>query len=240
MVKTFTTITLILLCSAGNALAQTARSIASQAAIAYQSGDFESAARLYSSMKNKGPGVWFNRGNCLYELEQYPEAIVAWKRAQQGASFNLLHRIDHQMMSAYEKAGIPLEQSATASFLDWGARCIHPFFLQLLFLLCWYLAWLLIITQRYVRFKSLYYVLLGLCIVISGAFLFIHYTQYLYKSAVVVKKSSLLAGPNEQYDVVKQLEILQDVHIRDERPGWYKVATHDQMGWVASDKIETV
>jgi len=225
---------------AADSLAQTPRAIASQAATAYQADDFESAARLYGSIKNKGPGVWFNSGNCHYELAQYPEAIVAWKRAQQGASFNLLHAIDHQMSGAYEKAGIPFEPSLIVSFLDWGARCIHPFFLQLLFLMSWYLLWLLIISKRRIRLKNIYYALLGILIVISGAFLLMHYTQYLYKSALVIKKGPLLAGPHEQYDVVKELSLLQDVQIRDERPGWYKVATHDQMGWVAADTIETV
>lgn len=240
MVTSLTAITLILLCSAAESVAHSSRSIVARASAAYQNEDFEIAKKEYASLSSKGPGVWFNLGNCEYELGNYPEAIIAWKRAQGGASCNLLHRIDTQIIDAYEKAGVAYKQSATFSFLDWGVRCIHPFFLQFLFLLCWYLLWILIITPRQIPFKTIYYVILGVLIACSGLFLMRYYTLNVYRSALVVKRGQLLVGPHEQYDALNELSLLQDVQIREERPGWYKVATNDQMGWVMADSIETI
>lgn len=240
MVRTIKAVTLIVLLFVLQLSAETPRSFFKKAAIAYRVADFEKAAQLYDSIKHKGPGVWFNLGNCRYALKQYPNAIVSWKRAQRGASLDMLHTIDHNLRAGYNKLGIPMEQSRIASLLDWGAHRLHPFMLQILFLIGWYFLWLLIIYKRKMRLVGFYFGLISFFLVLFGSVLLMQYTHYLYKKAVVVKKASLLAGPHEQYDVLKELPIMHDVQIRDEREGWYKVATQDQTGWISADVVETV
>jgi tetratricopeptide (TPR) repeat protein len=54
--------------------------------VAYLAGNIDGALKLYQTIDPKGPAVWYNLGNCYYRIGNYPEAIVAWRRAQKDAS----------------------------------------------------------------------------------------------------------------------------------------------------------
>lgn len=67
-----------------SALAQAKVDLFAQAGTAYDSGQFEKAARLYREAGRKGiqPAIaWFNYGNCQARLGKRGEAAAAWKKA---------------------------------------------------------------------------------------------------------------------------------------------------------------
>lgn len=67
-----------------SALAQAKVDLFAQAGTAYDSGQFEKAARLYRDAGRKGiqPAIaWFNYGNCQARLGKRGEAAAAWKKA---------------------------------------------------------------------------------------------------------------------------------------------------------------
>lgn len=238
MVRTITAAHLIGLFFVLQIFAATPRTLFQQAGTAYKAGDFDKAVQLYASIDPKGPAVWFNTGNCHYALKQYQDAIVAWKRARQGASWQMMHAINDNIEAGYAALGLSHEKSGIVSLFDWAAQRISPLLMQLLFLLCWYLLFFLIIVKRSLPLVWVYTAVLIFFLMLFGYILVMQYTQYRYKKAVVVKKTALLVGPHEQYDVVKQVSMMHDVLIQDTQAGWYKVATQDATGWVSADALE--
>lgn len=79
---------LVLAILAGSASAQAKVDLFAQAGAAYDSGQFEKAARLYRDAGRKGlqPAIaWFNYGNCQARLGKRGEAAAAWKKALEWA-----------------------------------------------------------------------------------------------------------------------------------------------------------
>ena len=61
----------------------------------YEKQECDKALELYQSMNCKGPAAWYNMGNCCYQLDNYVDAMVCWKRAQRGASYHDCLDIEH-------------------------------------------------------------------------------------------------------------------------------------------------
>jgi len=57
--------------------------------------DWSQAFTLYKSIDQKGSLVWYNMGNCCYHLKNYTEALVYWKRAEQGVSHAIYAQSKH-------------------------------------------------------------------------------------------------------------------------------------------------
>ena len=207
---------------------------------AYNTGSFKKALGMYQAMNEKGPGVWFNMGNCFFALQNYPQAIVAFKRAERGAPSALLKAIDQHMHVSYRQLGKQKDQNWFLSTIESWAYMFPPFLYQLLFLISWYALWLVIIRRQKIRFHLFFLTTLSLLLMLFGSILLVHYYAHIYTKGIVIKESRLFAGPHEQYDVLKELSLLEDVHITESRKGWYKVATQNQTGWVAAGSIETV
>ncbi|HQF54299.1 MAG TPA: tetratricopeptide repeat protein [Fibrobacteria bacterium] len=85
---TLSRIFLALAILAASALAQAKVDLFAQAGAAYDSGQFEKAARLYREAGRKGlqPAIaWFNYGNCQARLGKRGEAAAAWKKSLEWA-----------------------------------------------------------------------------------------------------------------------------------------------------------
>ncbi len=218
--------------------AETAQKLFVRAGRAYNSGDFKKALEMYQAMNAKGPGVWFNIGNCFFALQNYPQAIVSFKRAQREAPSALVRAIDQHMQASYQQLGKQNDQNWFLSTIEPWAYISPPFLYQLLFLISWYALWLVIIRRRKIRFHLFFLITLFLLLMLFGSILLVHY--YAHTKGIVIKESRLLAGPHEQYDVLKDLFLLEDVRITEARKDWYKVTTQNHTGWVPARFIETV
>ena len=220
--------------------AETAQKLFVPAARAYNAGSFKKALEMYQAMHEKGPGVWFNMGNCFFALQKYPQAVVAFKRARRGAPSALLKAIDQHMHASYGQLGKQNDQNWFLATIEPWAYIVPPFLYQLLFLISWYALWGVIIRRRNIRFHLFFLITFSLLLMFFGSVLLVHYDAHIHAKGIVIKESKLFAGPHEQYDALKELSLLEDVHITETRKSWYKVTTQNQTGWVPAGFIETV
>ncbi len=220
--------------------AESSQKLFVQAARVYNVGSFKKALEMYQGMNEKGPGVWFNMGNCFFALQKYPQAIVAFKRAQRGAPSALLRAIDQHMHASYRQLGKQNDQNWFLATIEPWAYIFPPFLYQLLFLISWYALWLVIMRRQKIRFHVFFLIAFSLLLMFFGSVLLVHYDAHIYAKGIVIKESKLFAGPHEQYDALKELSLLEDVRITEARKDWYKVTTQNQTGWVPTHFIETV
>lgn len=201
----------------------------------YHAGNFQKARELYRSLENKGHAAWYNLGNCLYQLKEYPAAIAAWRRAQVGASLQELHTIEYNINCAREQAGYP-EIKYPGWYRVWhDSIMLVPVGLsQLLFLITWYLMiWLVLFGRNTKGIVAMLLITGLLCIMLwSGLALYVHYQESGYKKAVVHKQTEVYAGPHDGYHVVGELVCTDELTIKEQRTGWCKIMHDQTYGWV--------
>lgn len=209
----------------------------------YKQKDYDSALRSYDMMSKKGRAALYNMGNCCFQQADYAQALVYWSRAEVGASSKEYAVIAHNKELALNKIGTqgdqPLWQRIIKSFDD-VLPYASLFFLQLFFLLCWYL-FVFSARKQQMRIKKI--VLSGLCLLIafSGAVLRVHYTKQSMQSGIVVKKAAqLFVGPDKGLHALTPLMYANTVAVKEIRDGWYKVRYADMIGWVEADAVQII
>ncbi len=210
----------------------------------YERNEWQKAVDTYDAIGRKGRAVWYNMGNCLYKLHQYPDALVCWKRAQKGATAAESYDITRNIHAAVCKLGKTEHDTwweRWYNFIQRGAGFFSLLTLQLIFLLAWFLLffgarwW---VKQRWYFSQAL---LLVVGVLFSGTSLFVVYRAHQYPVGIVLKKRvSLFAGPNQDYHVLDTVHCADEVKICEEHPGWYKVLCHGTLGWIAAADVKVV
>lgn len=219
--------------SVGMMSAVSYRELHATAQQAYEQKDFQKAKNAYCSMEKKGPGAWFNVGNCHAALHEYHDAIICYHRARSKAYGTLVQQIDEALTQAYRVLGV-VQQGQT--FYEWftGYMLRIPLLLlQLLFLLSWYMMWFFLYQRKNV------WSVIGLFFAVSiiGAFVAVHYFESGSQKGIVIRATQLLAGPHRQYDVVQEVAPYEKIQILSVRPEWYKVASHSSVGWISAKHL---
>ncbi len=209
----------------------------------YAQKDYESALHSYSMMNQKGRAVLYNMGNCAFQKADYSLALVYWSRAEVGATAQEYATINHNKQLALKKIG----KSENVSFIHNMVRMIDamlPYisllFLQLLFLLCWYL---FIFATRAENIAARKIIVSALCLAIiclsSG--LAVHYNKSNVQNALVVKKNAMLfSGPDKGFQSLSLLACADCVAVKETREGWYKVGYAGMIGWVEADVVQII
>jgi tetratricopeptide (TPR) repeat protein len=209
----------------------------------YAEKDYENAFHAYDMISKKGRAVLYNMGNCLYNQEKYPEALVYWLKAEEGATAKEYALIQQNKNLAYTKIGKQKEES-------WSRKMMHMmqspllyvslFFLQLFFLLCWWI-FMLMLHKKQTGLKKIAQSILCCMIAVFAAILGTHYTQHNKKSAVVIKKEAkLFAGPDKSFHVLSSLVCADNAAVKESREGWHKIQYADMIGWVEADVIQII
>lgn len=206
----------------------------------YRQGRIEDALAQYKSMPQKGPGVWFNMGNCFFALQDYQQAFICWRRAQYKAPAALVAELTDHLEMVRSFLHKDDERSLFLQTIERWAQMMPVLFLQLIFLCCWYLFWFFLFSERPPRWLSLLVLISLFLLLLTGTLLLVHYATHLHKKGVVIKESMLLTGPHDQYHEIGSLHPLDDVQIKEARVGWYKVGVGDRTGWIAAETIETI
>lgn len=206
----------------------------------YQEEKCMSAVELYSAIKNKGPAVWYNMGNCYYHMDNRLEALACWYRAKKGAPAWLYRQIDHTVVSVahdqekYQSNGIDLLFNnvelliASTSLLLW----------QILLLLVVYVNWLLYRRRSLQRISWAKVVVLGVLLMVIGLGLKIKYTQQASRLALISQSSAqLYAGPNKEYYKIHTFNNNDVVYIQSVMGDWYKINYPKGSGWIYKDDI---
>jgi tetratricopeptide (TPR) repeat protein len=240
MVRTIRNAGVIVLLMYGAALGvQSAQELFLHGNKAYHQTAFAQALEWYSRIPTKGPGVWYNMGNCYYQIGDLSRAIVCWHRACAGASIVLYRRAQNNIARAYTQLG----QSYVRS---WGARCndwVYTFplgVLQLLWAILWICIWWLIGRRKYTWPTMMRVSLLILGLVYGAIVLAYRYYEQQPYGIVVVSAAPLAVGPHEQYHAVGQVTIADQVQLIEKRDKWYRVARGNTQGWIIADAIEVI
>lgn len=213
----------------------------------YKERAYEKALQAYTSMPDKSSAVWYNSGNCLYHLGKYTDALVAFKRAQRGASRVQRKAIDQNIERTFEalgisRASVPYTQQIYAYFSR-ALATVPLLFLQLLFLFFLYGAFLCM-RRRYGVKKSAH-VTIVVCLisftVLCGMALAVKYHDTWYAHGIVIQKQgSIFVGPDKKYDVSGAVALADELTILEKRAEWYKVKKGNLSGWVPAEIVAEI
>lgn len=210
-----------------------------QANQAVAQGDYQGALRLYDSIKNPGPAVWYNKGNCLCVLKQYVDALVCWRRSQQCGDPLLYAKAEHACEMIKKQHG---DQESTGLFLRivWWLTYASMYgsllLWQCLFLIGWSMFIMLMprmIRKRSFVFLAFFIVVMILLGVMCGRRFSVMTKQY----GIVKKDSSLYIGSDERFSSCGFVRPLHEVRIVEKKGKWYKVFRDDVCGWISADAV---
>lgn len=208
----------------------------------YQEGSWKEALDTYNAIEPKGKGVWYNMGNCYYQLKEYPQAIVCWKRSLPGATSIECDDVACNIEHALEKCGaIKQSPSFVYTILTAISSSLPHGVWQFLFLAAWYTLFIFWFWgERYARRLLIMAVsfFMSMCI---GLLLFVSYQNSERTCGIILSKhSDILSGPHENFDVLDTLEQGEEVVIQEKRPSWYKVKSLRSSGWIPANRVEVI
>ncbi len=204
----------------------------------YDQKDYKKAFLVYESIKNKGSAVWYNMGHCCYMQEEFVKALLFYKRAAKSASMPFYAEIQEQIKKIEsEKLGLLHEQSWISDFVRMTAHRLSLFISQLIFLLIWFLFCFfiakIIIGRRYFIVS-----ILLLALVCIGGILKSKYLEHTTRYALVMQDGSFFVGPSDKLAVIGNLKRGQEVIIKAEKEGWYKIEVgQNTFGWLPHDAV---
>lgn len=238
MVRYFHATIIVIFCIlAGNILADQRRELFLQGNKAYQAGDLSHAIQFYKKIEHKGPGVWANLGNCYAAKGEEQQAFICWRRAQKTAPYDLWVQLEAQCKAMLEsKKG---EGELGQLMLPrWWYYFFPTLLIQILFLLCWYALFFFLLSRSKWRYRPY---LIGPLIIVLCLFGFLLYMQYRhnkFEKGIVLKETSLKAGPQEKFDDIGLIRSLDSVQIHKQNKGWCKVCCENKNGWIPSEAVE--
>jgi len=211
---------------------------------AFVQGDWSQALQLYKKIEHKNSAVWQNMGNCQFNLEQYSQALVSWKRAYAGIRYRQIATICESENRAYQKLDLP-RRSSWDCWIQKIVLIIPFMLLKLIFfiLLCslfgiLYRCWRWSDVSRRDR-RGLLLITLGsvLCgLILYGRALILHKDQ-----AIVVKPDVLVyAGPERTFHIVEKLQPGTLVHVIQHKQGMYQIRQQAVNGWIVQDTLECI
>jgi tetratricopeptide (TPR) repeat protein len=206
----------------------------------YKKGSFDKALELYESMTIKSVNCWFNIGNCYFKLNKFSHAIASWKKASNNASKEIIKDVEFNISRAKEKLEIIDDNNLFGEIYDFIVKylkLIPIIYIQIIFLIFWYIFFLFakIIVKR-----KFYLILtfLFLCnFALLGSLAIKHNEQINNVGIVVEKEVMVYAGPGNDYHILGNLNLSQEVKINDKKNEWLKISNHDLSGWVLINSI---
>lgn len=207
-----------------------------QANAAYNAHDYDAALELYTKIPHKGPVVWYNMGNCAFQLKRYPYAYLYWKKSQQDGSWRLIQDAEHNIQ-ILKHGSCPESISLSArvtGVMDGWVHWSSLWWLQISLLLIWCLFWWLYVYGVPHFLQGLVLLLVCCCgIALKGK-----YTDATLQHGIIVRpQAAIYAAPDTTFCCIAQLDEMAEVIIESENRNWYKISYKNQVGWIPADSI---
>lgn len=206
-----------------------------QAGKCYYNYAFKDALSTYISLSEKNSAVWENMGNCAYYLDDFPYAILYWRKAQQEADSKRSLYLQERIDQVFGQLGIENK-------MTWGkyVERLPYWFLPLLFLLSW--SGLLFWGPFYYRRNKYFSVaILAAITFFCGILSNMQYSYIGQKKGVAISSHTALhTGTDDKLPIITQLKAGQEVKVKDRQQDWYQASTGSYTGWVHKDMIEVV
>lgn len=207
-----------------------------QANTFYHKKEYKKALELYQKIQKKWYAVWFNLGNCAYQLMQHRQAYAYWLQSEQGAPLCMQSKLEYHYRLLSDNHGIH-------SLRPLYRQCIMRlslFYVQLFFILLWSF-FCISLYLRCWKNRPIFFMVICLCTCISGILVFMCYSVSNQKYLVTKENIFLYAGPNKQYHTVGSCDAIGAVVIKDTyNSDWYKVDSHALTGWIFKDDSVSV
>lgn len=242
---------IILLFLSLNLVAQSTEDLFSQAAIQYEQKEYTKALNSYNQIEAEGvfsSGIYFNKANCYYKLQQYANAVLYYEKAlklnpsDEDAQFNL-KLVQLQLVDKLAQVPQPFYRKWMTSLKnvmsidDWAK-------VGLLFLFIFCILFISFIFSRSYQFKKKVFSFSLISFFISSLTLSIAYYSFKTQKteAILMQANAYIksAPSNKSEDLfilhegtkVEVLEIFND---------WTKIKLSDGMiGWLESLAIEEI
>ncbi len=210
----------------------------------YEQKDYDGAFRSYDAMSKKGRAVVYNMGNCAFHKGDYAQALVYWSRAEVGATPQEYKVISHNKKRVADIVGKQDNNSfkyAIVTFIHNALPYATLFFLQLFFLLCWYMFIFLVRKKQQTKIQKTTVGCLSLFMAIFGSVIMVHYSKQGSQNGLIVKKEAqLFVGPDKGLCPLCPLVYAHGVAVKEAREGWYKVRYAGMIGWVEADVVQII
>lgn len=206
----------------------------------YGAKEYDQALKTYQSIAHKGSATWYNMGNCAYQLGNYTDARIYWKRAQRDAFGIQRADILYNIQALDKKIGI--DHASSKKFTDYGIdqiNAVQIIYLQLFFLIGWIGLWAYV--KRWhtkERYLILWFLIALNCFV--GAALIYRFFSTQKQIGIVVSQATVYAGPDSRYHSVGTINVATECKIDQVHGNWCKVKSGSLVGWVKKDQCEIV
>ena len=215
----------------------------------YESGNFVEAADLYQQLADAGYSnghLFYNLGNAYFASENYPEAILNYRRSLEIAPRNGDAR-DNLALARDELAGVELPSGDTnglglARLTTW-LTLTELALMALVLWFVWAALWLAYKHPRSERQRTaLQSTLIGLALLL-GVLLFSGMDRYFAptEAVVLMEQSTVLDAPGNGVEVL-QVEAGAEVSVLQQRGHWIEIGFggNDGVGWISADSIEMI
>lgn len=194
---------------------------------------YDKAIDLYNSINNKNYSCWFNIGNCYFKLKKYNLAMAYWKKALNNSPYKNNEDIEFNLSKVGEILSI---QKNKNNFIKKYLDSIPTFYLEILFLIFWYLFFLFVV--RIIK-KKFYLVLSSffLCNIFLFCCLSFKYNEKNDKAIVLQKDTPVFAGPGKDYHIIGLLNMAQELKINYKNGEWVKISSNELTGWTLASSI---
>lgn len=206
--------------------------------------EWQEALSIYQRIENKNSLVWQNIATCLFHQQQYPQALVATKRAFFGASFAQLHDLE----SLEKKIDEQLHIQASSDFYFLLKKILHGIpllVLQIIFLVILIQIFLMLLRRwRWHDFtcqekRLLKKLMIGLLVCMT--LWYVKTLFFLNDKAIVIKSDAMVyAGPDESFHDFEKLQPGIEVKIMKKQKNMYHIQTQTFSGWVNADVLEPI
>ncbi len=226
-----------------------AKSQFDQANTCYKNKQYTQAIHLYRELLQKGDhsvSVYYNLGNCFYQLKEFPKAVLYYEKALKHDPGN--EKIEHNLKLAQNKALTKIETSRNffvtefvRNFVrEYGARVWTFVFLIVL----WISVIFFIIYFNKAPGTGYFYRGSAITLLLFAVLLFFiakdrYEEQASFVSAVVLQPNAeLKAEPVQGAKTTTTIEAGNKVDLLDKDAEWYKIALpNGKEGWIDERSI---
>lgn len=201
-----------------------------RANVLYTQGNFQEALDAYTAIPDpKGWATLYNMGACYYELEDYVQALVHFKRAARTAANE--PSIKQAVKNCYQHLGVTynptLWERGCALLMIFSIRIWQVIFLALFFIVCAFIYFFK--NKKIIVSGMLTFVwsLVGIC-------LWTRVSQQTAQYALSLQETPLFIGMNDKFDSYQNLKKGSMVKVMAQHEPWVKVKGEGYSGWTYS------
>lgn len=207
----------------------------------YELYNYQKALDIYTTIENKGEGVWYNMGLCSYNMDEYAQALVYWHKAEHlSRSKEFLDTIAKNKKRVSEKLHVytphSYYQSLVHAIFYYTLWCALIWW-QLLFVILWCIG---ILSARFLwqRRKWVLMIFLWAMIMGVGIIIGVHYITDKRRQAIVIKPATTVTiGPDNNFASKGTLSLGQLVDVQQKQDDWIKIIYDSKKGWVHAEAL---